>query len=66
MNNPKNTNKGWTTHTPTDNKKTHKIITGRIYVIKSDNDYPYELNWQIDMKIYQYVSTYNNIFDISK
>ena len=24
--------------------KSHKIITGRIYVIKSDNDYPYKLN----------------------
>ena len=36
-------------------EKTHKIITGRIYVIKYDNGYPYKLNW------YKNISTYFNI-----
>ena len=37
--------------------KTYKIITGRIYVIKSDSDYPYELNRQ------NIRSTYASTFD---
>ena len=67
---PKQINKGWTTHTPIDKMKIScKIITGRIYVIKSDNDYPYELNWQLTQKyinIFQYVSIYINITDTVK
>ena len=44
-------------HTYTDwQEKTHKIITGRIYVIKSDNDYPYELNWHEIINMYQHIS----------
>ena len=46
-------------HTYTDwQQKTYKITVGRIYVIESDNDYPYELNL-----IHKIRSTYTSIFD---
>ena len=57
----KQISKGWTTHTPIDNRwKTHKIIVGRIIWSISNNDNPYEL--QIDTKIFdKYITIYCNI-----
>ena len=77
--NPKNTNKRWTTHIhrliskSTQNKywwnlydprsNPNPTITTHTSLIDNFNKLT---NWQIDMKIYQYVSTYNNIFNVSK
>ena len=43
-------------HTYTDwQQKAYKINAGRIYIMKSDNDYPYELKWQILDRTYAWI-----------
>ena len=61
---PRKIIKGWTTHTPIDNK-THKIIVGRIIwsISNNNNDNPHELQIDND-NISQYMSIYHNIFNI--